>query len=158
MNGGLFKPFNEYNWTETDVNINDKIFEDIFKTFNQYNFTVQEDQNFDADVAVDPEMLGKVFERLLPENFKKVKDHIIHPEKLFYMCKQSIKNYLLKFDDFQKKEEDLEQFLHKDLQDDADIHYIKKIFSTNEFKILDKCLENIKICDPAIDLVLFQFN
>ena len=45
----------------------------IFNTFNQYNFTVQEDQDFDADVAVDPEMLGKVFENLLPENFKKGK-------------------------------------------------------------------------------------
>ena len=47
---------------------------------------MQEDQNFDADVAVDPEMLGKVFERLLPENFKKVKDHIIPPEKLYLIC------------------------------------------------------------------------
>ena len=151
LNGGLFKPFNEYNWTETDININDQVFEDIFKTFNQYNFTVQEDQNFDADVAVDPEMLGKVFERLLPENFKKGKGSYYTPrEVVSYMCKQSIKNYLLKFDDLQKKEGELEQFLLIDLQDDVDIHSVEKIFSTNEFKILDKCLEDIKICDPAI--------
>ena len=44
------------------------------------------------------------------------------------MCKQSIKNYLLKFDNFQEKEENLEQFLLIDLQDDVDINYIKKYF------------------------------
>ena len=82
LNGG-FKPFNEYNWTETEINIKDKFLRN-FNTFNQYNFTVQEEQNFDADVAVDPEMLG-VFENFL---FKK--------ERIFLYSKKVVTIYVNK--------------------------------------------------------------
>ncbi len=151
LNGGLFKPFNEYNWTETDVNINDQIFKDIFKTFNQYNFTVQEDQNFDADVAVDPEMLGKVFERLLPENFKKGKGSYYTPrEVVSYMCKKSIKNYLKKNKILNSSDENLEILVQVNRSDEIYGKTISEIFSKSEFKIIDNLLEKIKVCDPAI--------
>ena len=65
------------------------MFEDIFKTFNQYNFTVQEDQNFDADVAVDPEMLDEVFERHF-RKFQKGKGSYYTPEKLCLICANKV--------------------------------------------------------------------
>ena len=35
----------------------------IFDIFDRYNFTVNESEPLEREVAVDPEMLGKVFER-----------------------------------------------------------------------------------------------
>ena len=73
LNGGLFSPINDYNWQETDIVIENKFIENILDTFDKYNFTVREDSPLDKEVAIDPEMLGRVFENLLPENIRKVK-------------------------------------------------------------------------------------
>ena len=37
----------------------------ILDVFDRYNFTVNESDPLDQEIAVDPEMLGKVFENLL---------------------------------------------------------------------------------------------
>ena len=37
----------------------------IVSLFNRYEFTVNENDADDSDVALDPELLGKVFENLL---------------------------------------------------------------------------------------------
>ncbi len=95
LNGGLFEPIGEYNWQETDILINNDLFSDIFKTFDQYNFTVREDEPLEKEVAVDPEMLGKVFENLLPENLRKGKGAYYTPREIVhYMCQESLINYL----------------------------------------------------------------
>ncbi|MCJ7614860.1 class I SAM-dependent DNA methyltransferase, partial [Candidatus Bathyarchaeota archaeon] len=65
LNGGLFEPMNGYDWENTNINLSNRVFEKIFKVFNLYNFTVREDEPLEREVAVDPEMLGKVFENLL---------------------------------------------------------------------------------------------
>ena len=44
LNGGLFEPMHGYNWQETDILIDNKVFEEIFAVFNDYNFTVREDE------------------------------------------------------------------------------------------------------------------
>jgi hypothetical protein len=151
LNGGLFKPFHEYNWTETELNISDNLIEKIFSTFSRYNFTVQEDQDFDADVAVDPEMLGKIFENLLPENFKKGKGSYYTPRIVVtYMCKNSIKNYLINSLKEKIKEENINKLLDQNLFNDEEISDLNKSFSKNELKIIDELLDKIKICDPAI--------
>lgn len=36
----------------------------ILDVFDRYNFTVKEDEPLEKEVAVDPEMLGQVFENL----------------------------------------------------------------------------------------------
>jgi len=151
LNGGLFKPFHEYNWAETELNISDNLIEKIFSTFNKYNFTVQEDQDFDADVAVDPEMLGKVFEKLLPENFKKGKGSYYTPRLVVtYMCKNSIKNYLLNSSNLQIKEEYIDKLLNLNFFSHDELNDLNKYFSKNELKIIDELLNKIKICDPAV--------
>lgn len=95
LNGGLFEPINTYNWQETDILIKDDLFNEIFNTFDRYNFTVREDEPLEKEVAVDPEMLGKVFENLLPENLRKGKGTYNTPREIVhYMCQESLINYI----------------------------------------------------------------
>ena len=86
LNGGLFEPLNNHNWKETNIAIENDIFERIIETFNQFNFTIQEEDPLDVDIAIDPEMLGRVLENLLDENIKKVRVFFILTEKLLTLC------------------------------------------------------------------------
>ena len=95
LNGGLFEPINDYNWQETDILLDNAIFEKIIGTFNEFNFTVKEDEPLEKEVAVDPEMLGKVFENLLDVKDRKSKGAFYTPREIVhYMCQQSLINYL----------------------------------------------------------------
>ena len=107
LNGGLFDPINDYNWTNTDISIPDELFSNdnitkegdggdgILDIFDRYNFTVKEDEPLEKEVAVDPEMLGKVFENLLEVKDRKSKGTYYTPREIVhYMCQQSLINYL----------------------------------------------------------------
>ena len=65
LNGGLFRE-NELD-TDYIVNISDDLWQNIFTFFEQYNFTIAEDTPLDQEVAVDPEMIGRVYESLVSE-------------------------------------------------------------------------------------------
>lgn len=95
LNGGLFEPINNYKYEVTNITIDNNIFKEIFDTFDLYNFTVKEDEPLEKEVAVDPEMLGKVFENLLPENIRKGNGAFYTPREIVhYMCQESLINYL----------------------------------------------------------------
>ena len=95
LNGGLFEPMGGYDWRETEICIQNEIFQSIFATFNDYNFTVREDEPLEREVAVDPEMLGKVFENLLEVQDRKSKGAFYTPREIVhYMCQESLINYL----------------------------------------------------------------
>ncbi|MBM4146669.1 MAG: class I SAM-dependent DNA methyltransferase [Nitrospira sp.] len=95
LNGGLFEPINGYNWEETDILLKNDTFREIFDTFDLYNFTVREDEPLEREVAVDPEMLGKVFENLLEVKDRKSKGTYYTPREIVhYMCQESLINYL----------------------------------------------------------------
>ena len=77
------------------VSIENQLIENIFSKFDQYNFTVRESDPIEVDVAIDPEMLGRVFENLLPENIRKGKGAYYTPRTIVhYMCQESLINYL----------------------------------------------------------------
>jgi len=95
LNGGLFEPIGGYDWQATNVLIANETIETVFDTFDLYNFTVREDEPLDKEVAVDPEMLGKVFENLLEVNDRKSKGAFYTPREIVhYMCQESLINYL----------------------------------------------------------------
>ena len=107
LNGGLFDPINDYDWQDTDIEIPDDIFSNshttkegdsgngVLDVFDRYNFTVKEDEPMEKEVAVDPEMLGKVFENLLAVKDRKSKGTYYTPREIVhYMCQQSLINYL----------------------------------------------------------------
>lgn len=63
--------------------------------FYRYNFTVQESTPLDVEVAVDPEMLGKVFERLVTARERKEKGSYYTPRQIVsFMCRETLKGYL----------------------------------------------------------------
>ncbi len=107
LNGGLFEPLYDYDWVHKDILLPDEIFSNqiptkdgdagtgILDVFDRYNFTVNEAEPLETEVAVDPEMLGKVFENLLPENERHGKGTYYTPRVIVaYMCQQSLINYL----------------------------------------------------------------
>ena len=128
LNGGLFDPIGNYDWVHTDIIIPDKLFSNTNKTkegdtgtgildvFDRYNFTVKEDEPLEKEVAIDPELLGKAYEKfnaIRPDNFaefkkalksgntgdenkfnKKFGVYYTPREIVHYMCRQSLINYL----------------------------------------------------------------
>ncbi|TFH42356.1 MAG: class I SAM-dependent DNA methyltransferase, partial [ANME-2 cluster archaeon] len=155
LNGGLFEPLNYYNWQEIDILLDNQIFQDIIKTFDEFNFTVKEDEPLDKEVAVDPEMLGKVFENLLDVNDRKSKGAFYTPREIVhYMCQQSLINYLETNTDVPLG--DIETFIqHGELaqqitsKSDVEEKYLPASIKKNYSKI-DNLLKNIKIVDPAV--------
>ena len=74
----------------------------LIDLFNGYEFTIDENSADDADVALDPELLGKVFENLLgafnpetQETARKATGSFYTPREIVdYMVEESLKNYL----------------------------------------------------------------
>ena len=74
----------------------------LIPLFNQYEFTVDENSTTDTDVALDPELLGKVFENLLgsynpetKETARKATGSFYTPREIVnYMVRESLKSYL----------------------------------------------------------------
>ena len=160
LSGGLFEPLNDYNWEETDILIDNDIFSDIFKTFNQYNFTVREDEPLEKEVAIDPEMLGKVFENLLSENIRKGKGTYYTPRTIVhYMCQESLINYLdsacevVPNNDIETliREGDIILELETAIVEEGEKYESVLMDSIKDnAQDLDDALTNIKVCDPAI--------
>lgn len=167
LNGGLFEPLNDYNWVETEIRLEDKIFEKIFDTFDRFNFTVKEDEPLEKEVAVDPEMLGKVFENLLELKDRKSKGAFYTPREIVhYMCQQSLINYLVanssipcnyieKF--IQLSDLTLDMIINKEEQikkygksEDINEEYTLPALIKENSKELDRLLKGIKIVDPAV--------
>ncbi|HDR51012.1 MAG TPA: class I SAM-dependent DNA methyltransferase [Mariniphaga anaerophila] len=128
LNGGLFDPIGNYDWVHTDIHLPDDLFSNSRKTkegdtgdgildvFDRYNFTVREDEPLEKEVAIDPELLGKAYEKfnaIRPDNFdeyiialksgkkgaenkfnKKFGVYYTPRGIVHYMCQQSLINYL----------------------------------------------------------------
>ena len=92
LNGGLFEQ------TELDqrgdITMPDAAIEQVLSgLFDRFNFTVMESTPFDIEVAVDPEMLGKVFEELVTGRHDSGAYYTPRPVVSF-MCREALKGYL----------------------------------------------------------------
>jgi len=128
LNGGLFDPIGNYDWVHTDIRLPDVLFSNTVKTkegdtgdgildvFDRYNFTVREDEPLEKEVAIDPELLGKAYEKfnaIRPDNFEEYVKALKTGKKgeeskfnrqygvyytpreiVHYMCRQSLVSYL----------------------------------------------------------------
>lgn len=171
LNGGLFQPINEnYDYENSEFRIPNKIFSNKEKTkqgdigngvldiFDRYAFTIKEDEPLEKEVAVDPEMLGKVFENLLDSEHRKNKGAFYTPREIVhYMCQESLINYLVS--ELKIEYKDFEALIrYGDVL--ADIDSSKRAFETGKFKMpmlirknandIEKALLNVKIADPAV--------
>lgn len=180
LNGGLFSPINDYSWENTNINIPDEIFANHNKTkqgdygdgildvFDRYNFTVNENEPLEKEVAVDPEMLGKVFENLLDIKERKDKGSFYTPREIVhYMCRESLINYLETETNNEIPREDIEFLIYQGnsiIENDSkawektqrgkyqnsryEIKTPKSIRGRAED--LDLLLSDIKVADPAV--------
>jgi adenine-specific DNA-methyltransferase len=181
LNGGLFDPISNYDWVNTTINIPNDLFSNdrknlktgdigdgILDIFDRYNFTVKEDEPLEKEVAVDPEMLGKVFENLLEVKDRKSKGTYYTPREIVhYMCEQSLINYLATELEGKVSKENLEKLIKfGENVAEHEAAYIAKKEDNTDYKgsyesillesigkfaeEIDNKLATIKVCDPAI--------
>ncbi len=136
LNGGLFERDAQ---DETYFPLPGKYMDKMLKFFGSYNFTIDENDPDDAEVGVDPEMLGRIFENLLEDN--KDKGAFYTPKEIVtYMCRESLIAYL-----------------QTDIDDEATKEAIRNFVINHDANQLggivndvDQRLKDVKICDPAI--------
>lgn len=176
LNGGLFDPLNDYDWQDTDIVLPNELFSNQLKTpegdtgtgimdvFDRYNFTVNEDEPLEREVAVDPEMLGKVFENLLEIKDRKSKGTYYTPREIVhYMCQESLSNYLTTELAGKVTKEDIdtlirygetvvEQEIRVEKAGKETSTYYKKLPESirKHAKAIDEKLATIRVCDPAV--------
>jgi hypothetical protein len=147
LNGGLFDDSQDRKYNK--LHLPEHIFKNMFETFNNFNFTIYEDAPDEHTVAVDPEMLGHIFENLLEDN--KDKGAFYTPKEIVhYMCKESLKAYLFAYDEQNFSNNELARLTIDKIIQQQELNSDEKHFAEkNAFKIID-ALEQVKICDPAI--------
>ena len=185
LNGGLFEA--DYDWQKIRVEIPNAVFFNneetragdkgtgIFNVFDRYNFTIKEDDPLEKEVAIDPEMLGKVFENMLKITERKSKGAFYTPREIVhYMCQESLIHYLngevgeASLTAIPKA--DIEILVHKGIfaiENDQDVLTTQERIRQGEIRstkkdtllpqsiqenagLIDEKLADIKICDPAI--------
>ena len=139
LNGGLFER------DETDEKaflLPAKYMQSLLDFFASYNFTIDENDPDDAEVGVDPEMLGRIFENLLEDN--KDKGAFYTPKEIVsYMCRESLIAYLQTGIEDEATKEAIRQFVTT--------HDVNALGTNDKFRQqVDEALKNVKICDPAI--------
>jgi len=148
LNGGLFK---EDDLDNLAVQINDSMFEEIFEFFESYNFTIKEDMPLESEVAVDPQMIGYVYESLAnvaDEIYDRNDLGIFYTPKVEvdFMCRRSLVEYFSK----NLPEIPKEKFYHLlfdsfDEREDIENWFTKE----NLWRKLEDALNNLSVVDPA---------
>lgn len=140
LNGGLFQ---QEKIDEVDSVFPAGMFQSLFDFFDSYNFTIDENDPNDAEVGVDPEMLGKIFENLLEDN--KDKGAFYTPKEIVrYMCQESLTAYLQTGIEDAEVKEHIANFVKTN-----DVEELGGASSELAMSI-DQKLIDVKICDPAI--------
>lgn len=135
LNGGLFE---RDILDKNSCHFPASYFDSLLTMLSQYNFTIDENDPNDAEVGVDPEMLGRIFENLLEDN--KDKGAFYTPKEIVqYMCRESLIAYL-QTDMREEDKECIRQFVTT--------HDAALLGELKEY--VDQKLCDVKICDPAI--------
>ena len=138
LNGGLFTKDRVLD-RDGAFNVPDEAVQPILsELFDRFNFTVLESTPFDIEVAVDPEMLGKVFEETVNARHDSGAFYTPRPVVAF-MCREALKGYLAS------------QSL--DIADDAlttlvDEHSSRGV-NINDARKIAVALERVTVVDPA---------
>lgn len=137
LNGGLFE---KDDYDKTNFQLPAKYMKNLLDFFASYNFTIDENDPDDAEIGVDPEMLGRIFENLLEDN--KDKGAFYTPKEIVqYMCRESLIAYLQTDVNDEQTKEAIRQFATT---------YDVSILSEELKESVDQKLKDVKICDPAI--------
>lgn len=137
MNGGLFE---RDAYDKIPTRFPREMFAEFLEFLYEYNFTIDENDPNDAEVGVDPEMLGQIFENLLEDNkFKGA--YYTKKEVVQYMAKEALIAYL-------------ETGMENDSEKDSIRHFVSTYnadsLADTQTKKIGKLLKEVKLCDPAI--------
>ena len=92
LNGGLFEK--DADDENARISVPDAGLDEVINgLFEQFNFTITESTPLDIEVAVDPEMLGKIFEELVTGRHETGSYYTPKPIVSF-MCREAFKGYL----------------------------------------------------------------
>ena len=114
----------------------------LIPILNRYNFTIVENSPEEQQVALDPELLGKVFENLLGAYNPETKETARNQSGSFYTPREIV-NYMV--------DESLIAYL-------GDNDFVRSLFKTdfsydssktNEYNAIIEKLKSVKILDPA---------
>ncbi len=142
LNGGLFER------TDLDFRVEEaprfkRLPNSVFKAilqdlFARYNFTVEESTSLDIQVALDPELLGTIFERLVTGRHETGSYYTPKPVVEF-MCREALSAYL-KSETRNIKPETIDDLVYN--------HSVEHLSPTDANDII-RALDTIKVCDPA---------
>ena len=142
LNGGLFDRKRDPDGT---ILLPDTLFDSESNTgvlafLNRYNFTIADDTPLEQDVAVDPEMLGKVFENMLEEDDRGQSGSFYTPRTIVsYMCQEALAGYLEESADIPRDE------TRAHFDPDNDI-----AFTAEQADRADEALNTMTVLDPAV--------
>ena len=161
LNGGLFsrQELDE----ELQEHLPDEVFQLLFQQwsdgtqpglFERYNFTVMESGRFDQEVAVDPEMLGMVYERLVNITFEGDEDDLRAAAGVFYtprteidlMCRLALVDWLAGQLGQQHKDL-LYQWVFAFTEEEK--HEADQALDALDLATLEERLCQVRVCDPA---------
>ena len=150
LNGGLFTENaldNQHNFQ-----ISDSRFKDIFNFLESYNFTIAEDSPLDQEVAVDPEMIGKVYESLVnvsEETDERGDAGIFYTPRteIDLMCRLALVDNLTNHLGEEHKSALYEAVFAFESEKKADAD--QKLEGRNLWNRLDECLKGLAVVDPA---------
>lgn len=152
LNGGLFerdtdrqgRPFSTLLYLPNDL-FDPAQAGSVLGFFNNYNFTVAEETPIEQEVAVDPEMLGKVFENMMEEQERGKSGTFYTPRPIVhYMCRQALLGYL-------QEQTNLPAPLLQsqfDLPDSDDT--TQQRLTVSQSRLVERALDHIKLLDPAV--------
>ncbi len=192
LNGGLFDPLRGYDWVHTDIILPNDLFSNqdctsegdtgtgILDVLDRYNFTVNEAEPLETEVAIDPEFLGKIFEKLnaiTDKNFKLFKEaeksgrdrdvrefnkkngvYYTPREEVHYMCQQALCYHLETALEGKCTRQEIEAFVYRGEQhldfeaNPTQRHDDKRLPDgiRQHAPEIDRVMEQITVCDPAI--------
>lgn len=132
LNGGLF----EQGADDANAHVPDEALAPVIEELlYRYNFTITESTPLEIEVAVDPEMLGKVFEELVTGRHESGSYYTPRPVVAF-MCREALKGYLQSSTN--EAADAVSRFV-----DQRDASLLK-----NPEAVLD-ALRRVRVCDPA---------
>ena len=163
LNGGLFELHlanSGRSAAQTRLPVSNATFRDLFRDLlERYNFTVSEDSPLDQEVAIDPEMLGKIFESLVLErekdpeiDLRKATGSYYTPRPVVaFMCREALSEYLAGESELDRDRiAKLLDLPPADRLTDPERGWLTGAFSPAEAQGLRALLLNVRACDPAV--------
>ena len=173
LNGGLFSDeYGDEQHDESvrrhfDLKVGNGVFAHVFENLlERYNFTIHEDSPTSYEVAIDPEMLGRIFEALTLQKEESESggkslrhdtgSHYTPRPIVHYLCRDSLAAWLESQPPFVGKKDACERvrkLLALDASegiDDETRSTLKDIITADEAAVLLDRLFELRACDPGV--------